>query len=330
MLEDAISTSHVDAQAGLKLAREALRAADLRCLRVRCAAQIGNVVSLLGNLDRSARILRAAYGVADGCRCCGPILDRNMAKLLSKRGEPREAEILATRAVETSSRAERPVSLLYRAFVRQTNGLPYATTDLCEAIPKLAPGSDHQRVAQFNMLDALAQSRTEANLECVYELLPGLEQSFKGLRDVSMQRGHLSWLTGQVKASLTEFRPADGWILINEASDALSAGCRKFKVLKLPAYHAACWADWAAVQYMKMRNFDRARMSFSDRLSWTPARRDRQTPNPFGIFADSAAPILAGDPSPLLAFREETKRGEPLIPFPELGGKEAESRDERF
>jgi hypothetical protein len=274
LLENATQAFHEDPATALRLARQALRVSPLRCLRIRCAVVAGNALSVLGNLDRSDRIFRAAYGVAGECRCCAPIVDRNMAKLLSKRG------------------------------------------DLCEALSRLTPVSVNHRAAQFNMLDALAQSKTEANLERVFALLPQIEQSFKGLRDVSMQRAHFAWLTGQVKASLTQFRPADGWSLINEASDSLAAGCRKFRLLKLPTYHAACWADWAAVQYMKARLFDRARVSFSDRLSWVPARRDQRVPPPFGSFTNSAAPILTGDPSPLLTFRQATEQGDPLLPYP--------------
>ena len=108
LLDEATEVSVTSPNEGLLLARKALRLnRRVRCLRVRSAALVGNMLAVLNRPTKSSRIFRAARSVAAECPCCVPVLDRNVALLLSKQGKHAEALASADAAVEASPRSPR-------------------------------------------------------------------------------------------------------------------------------------------------------------------------------------------------------------------------------
>jgi hypothetical protein len=315
LLERAIEVSNNDPWNGLTLAREALKETELRCLKVRCLAVIGRVLTQLGHVDQAALTFFFGYTAAENCRCCCPILDRNTSALLCKLGKLELAVAVASRAVETSSPRQLPVSLLFRAFMLQEAGRPGAAADLCAALPELTPGSTDHTNALLSLADALCLSRTEESLGQARTILARVRKSFIGVENIPLQRAHLEWIEGLVELALSEIQPKESRNLRKSGLRKLAMACRRFHHLGLAALHAAAWADRCSALALNAR-IDGARQDFHTRINYIPTQSFRVVPTPFGPFADLAAPILAGDPSPLLKFRKATEQGDPLLPYP--------------
>jgi tetratricopeptide (TPR) repeat protein len=339
LLDEATELSVTSPDEGLALARKALRwNRRVRCLRVRSAALVGNMLAVLNRPAESFRIFRAARSVAAGCPCCVPVLDRNVALLLSKQGKHAEALASADAAVEATPRSPRfprpgqtieteyPTSLLYHGFVRHdaaTAGEAQslsAAEDFLEALARLAPGTPLHDLALFNLAGVLALSKTAEDLEQAYALLPDLREAFKGLEEVSRQRAHLSWLEGVVCAALaeTDARRGEARQLQTDARDALRVTTRRFHRLRLFEEQAAAWADLVAVEL----KLDLTAFSVRDSEPWTwrlthhAKRSNRRIPLPSGRFHELAKAVLEGNTHLLRRLREATGQASTIVPYP--------------
>jgi hypothetical protein len=313
LLERAKEVCHSDVREGYMLARQALRLTDLQCLKIRAMVMMATCKSELSEIERAGELFGLAYLFADGCKCCGPVIDRNFAEYLQRTGEHDEAILTATRAVETSSERQRPVALLLRAYILTKTDRPGdAVDDLLEALKDLSPETAHHSVALFNLTDALTVSKTEKNLALAFDFLPVLHDIFKGLPGISRQRAHLAWLEAVICIALAEYRPADTRSLRKTAFPLFTTACRGFHALGLADLHAAVWADRGAALALGEP------LKFSYRIAHRSKNPQRITPPPFTErYVELAAPIIAGNPFPLLSLRNATKQGVPLLRYPQ-------------
>jgi hypothetical protein len=281
-----------------------------RCLRIRSACVVGNLLTVAKRLNRASRVLQAASSVGGECPCCAPIIDRNMAFLLSYQGRHREALATVQRAIDAMPRC--PICRTFRAWIRHNAKLPGSTEDLCFALQKCEPGTFYHDGGIYNLAAILAMSRSVQDLERAYAILPLIR--FDGCEDASLQRAHLSWLQGTVRLALAHHRPAESRKLRKSAWEHLVTACRRFHALGLEDLHAAAWADRAATLAISARKVG-ARKSFRRLIAYPLSRRP--VPPPFGRFRAPSLPILDGDPLPLRKFRMSTGQPPAIVPYPE-------------
>jgi hypothetical protein len=135
---------------------------------------------------------------------------------------------------------------------------------------------------------------------------------FKGLPGISRQRAHLAWLEAVICIELAEYRPDDTRNLRRAAFPLFTTACRGFHALGLADLHAATWADRGAALALGEP------LKFSARIAHRSKSPQRVTPPPFSErYVKLSAPILAGNPSPLLSLRKATKQGIPLLRYPQ-------------
>jgi tetratricopeptide (TPR) repeat protein len=250
LFRKATETANDDPRKALPLARESLRAFRwCQCFRIKSACMVGLIYSILGDHRRAERIFLVSYRVANGCRCCRPVLDRHYGLSLSLQGKHVEAIEHARRAVEAKG-PDKCLRVLSLGFTYYRARDSRAASMLTNSLADFPPESTHYRQAFINLGFALAFGSKEDRSK-VEALLPNLRQSLMSLRGVSVVRANLAWLEGGVYAAKAQDLSSDRRrqkSILCEARDYLEIAFGRFSRLDLREDAIATWSEMLAIQ----------------------------------------------------------------------------------
>jgi tetratricopeptide (TPR) repeat protein len=252
LYQTATDTALHNPREALPIALQALRGfrRSCRCMRIRSGCRVAFIISDLGRLKRSERIILILYRLADGCPCCQPIIDRHFSLVLSAQNRHDEAIERATSALESGPD---------KALQKLTAGIVYyyaedfrAARYLSESVQIFPPGSPHHRRSLFCLAIALTFGESK-DIDRVAAMLPQLRESYKDVREISQERAYLVWLQGAILAKQAEQLTGErighrrrG--LLCDARDFFESAFRKYRGLGFTEQASAAWADMMAIQ----------------------------------------------------------------------------------
>jgi len=232
-----------------------------RCLKVRAVALCAFTLKALGHLELSERFFPFTFQLAEDCTCCLSLLYRQLARLRSAQRLYAKAFTLAELSIDLApNELALGLSLAARALVLFDSGdFTGAAKDFRRSIDLLP--QDKKPAAFHGYAFSLARSKEPSLVLEAGNLLPKVEEEFKGVRGQSLFRAKLAWLKGSVYSRQAEVVP-DRFLkrrgLRREGAYHLDVALGRFLRMKEPLRLEieACTADLVAVE----ARFDRYRV----------------------------------------------------------------------
>ncbi len=251
-----------DPKGSLALARfcvQIARRSGDRCSHTRSVGILSGARRLLGQRELSERTLGIAFKLSAGCGCCQPFLYRTLAYLRLYQYRWGLASRASERAVESglllNDRVEEGRSLLCRAVVRgYRKHLEKALADAEGAVSVLPCVDPQYSSALHQYALILAWLGDPASVKRAAEFLGEIEEAFRGLKGLSVERAKLAWLRGEIERARGDDREAQRYL------ERARAG---FIRLELPLELAAVCADIGATQTVRKWPMEAVRRLFA-------------------------------------------------------------------